>query len=284
MVFPLFASAGRGMFRLLAQALTQGAMLRELDSPEVNRLRLDVPPGAPVLLVGGEEVIGAKQNRIVNATLVAPPGLVTVVPVSCIEQRRWTSGGEANSFTASQQVAYTGLRRTMSTLVNQARRSGGDDATSQPRVWREVAETATTRGVRTKTGAMTDIFDGRRDEIETVCAALPLVAGQIGAVAYVNGALASLDLLNRAEAWATLHPRVMRGHALEAIGCSTNPPRLPPEEAPAQLVAQLRRIVPDASAAATGMGIDLAFEQHALSGRGVVLDHELVHLSVFGAA
>ena len=42
----------------------------------------------PVLLLDGEELVGAKQNRILNLTILAPPKQRIVVPVSRVEAGR----------------------------------------------------------------------------------------------------------------------------------------------------------------------------------------------------
>ncbi len=43
----------------------------------------------PVLLLDGEELIGAKQNRVLNLTILVPANTELTIPVSCVEAGRW---------------------------------------------------------------------------------------------------------------------------------------------------------------------------------------------------
>ena len=42
----------------------------------------------PVLLLGGDTIIGGAQNRIINITILLKAAAKTAIPVSCLEMGR----------------------------------------------------------------------------------------------------------------------------------------------------------------------------------------------------
>lgn len=85
-LFPLLApEAAAPDYLTLEQALVQNLVqVLELDQlGSVPELRILNKGKNKVLIVEGEELVGAKQNRIVNATFLVAAGPETVIPVSC---------------------------------------------------------------------------------------------------------------------------------------------------------------------------------------------------------
>ncbi len=77
-------------YLLLEDGIAQGKVrVTELHAGgSVPELRLENNADLPVLLVDGEELVGAKQNRVLNLTILAPAKHTTVIPVSCVEAGR----------------------------------------------------------------------------------------------------------------------------------------------------------------------------------------------------
>jgi hypothetical protein len=76
----------------LGEALGVGSIeIREVsEGGSVPELRVDNRAVMVVLILGGGELVGAKQNRIVNTTNLVAAGVEIVIQVSCVEQGRWT--------------------------------------------------------------------------------------------------------------------------------------------------------------------------------------------------
>ncbi len=92
-LFPLLASdAGAPDYLILEEALSQGVV----DVTEISKdgsvpdLKLTNKSTNKLLVVDGEELVGAKQNRIVNAIFLIAGNTEIIFPVSCVEQGRWS--------------------------------------------------------------------------------------------------------------------------------------------------------------------------------------------------
>jgi hypothetical protein len=76
----------------LEEALPLGFRVTEVDAAgSVPELLVSNPTRHNVLLYDGEELVGAKQNRILNVTVLVPAERTVRVPVSCVEQGRWSA-------------------------------------------------------------------------------------------------------------------------------------------------------------------------------------------------
>ncbi len=90
-IVPILSGAlPRERYITLAEALPFGYRVSEVDaSGHVPELLIQNPLNRQVLLHDGEEVVGAKRNRMLEATILVVAGLTQKFPVACAEAGRW---------------------------------------------------------------------------------------------------------------------------------------------------------------------------------------------------
>jgi len=92
-VYPLLSTYSISLdYLLLDEALTEGLMeVVEMDREgSVPELKVNNQSPKMILILDGEELVGAKQNRIINTTILVQGRSSLVIPVSCVEQGRWS--------------------------------------------------------------------------------------------------------------------------------------------------------------------------------------------------
>lgn len=277
---PLFGPTASRSFLPLAAALDRGHVtIREIGAAgDVNCLHVDNAGDEPVLLFDGEQLVGAKQDRVVNTSILVPPRARIRIPVSCVEQGRWNY--RTRTFAAGAILSTDMRRSKMARVTTQLRWCGRFDA-DQRAVWREVAGRARRRGVHAPTMALSDVLAADAGHVDAVRAAAPVQPGQTGLAAFLAGHLLAADAVGSAEAYAHLHDRLVAAAAAEAVDRPRSSGRQPPS-----LHAAVHDALSGATTVATppGSGTDVRAIGKAFRLAALVADGDVVHLAVFSTA
>ena len=208
------------------------------------------------------------------------------IPVSCVEQGRWS--WRAGGFSSADRVIYAKLRRSNAEAVSGSLASTGDRRGDQGRVWGDIASKSARMSVHSDTGAVSAIYERYREALDEFVAGIEAAPNQVGAAFVVNGRFAGLDLLAGPDLLARLLPKLVRSYALDAIdgdeassrggGSATEGMRA--IKAALQAVAHMTA----ASHPAIGRGKDLRLKGNGLVGGALIAEGALVHLGVWSAA
>ena len=280
-VFPLLHPSPRVPFYLtLDEALAQGRIqVTEVSKGgHVPELLLVNQGDRPILLIDGEELVGAKQNRVLNLTLLAPAHSELVIPVSCVEQGRWHS--VSATFAAAPRVQFSASRAAKVASVTQCLASEGRAVSDQGEVWEDIARKTRRMGVASETGAMADLFEHAGSQIEDYVGAFTALPGQTGAIFALAGKVVGLELFFSPDTLAKLLPKLVRSYALDAIEIpGTDSPPAPPDGAASFLrqvtTAQVQRFP------GIGAGETLRLAAPCLAGVGLHAEGALLHLAAF---
>jgi hypothetical protein len=282
-IFPLISPGnGAPAYRTLGEAIQD----RSLTVTEVSRagsvpeLKVINRAPTPVLLIDGEELIGAKQNRVLNASILLKESSETIIPVSCTEQGRWSYASAA--FGDSGVVMAHRSRARHSSSVSASLASGAHFSSDQGEVWREIQALHAKSQTSSPTGAMRDVFAARRAELEACLKAFATVPNQNGLLVLINGAVAGFDFVSRPAAYAQLHAKLLKSYVIQAL---VEPGQGPVD--PVQAQERARGFLEETQQCensrypSIGHGVDVRFKKSGLGGSALVHENRVIHTVFF---
>jgi hypothetical protein len=280
-VIPVFTTQNGGSdYLTLSEALDKKlATIAEVtQSGQVPNVKVSNSSDLRLLLVDGEELIGARQNRTLNTSILLEPKSETVVPVSCTEAGRWAY--KTAFFTDAGYVSPHKMRKTKSSSVARSLKAAMGHSADQHAVWGEVAHYCMAVHAQSPTSAMHDAIAAKTKDLDEYLQALLPLPEQKGLIVLVDGEVVGADIVSSARAYRALHFKFVRSYALDALlsmkGASAERPANQVNmflEAAKATNETVHRVV--------GCGEDHRFEGQKLAGAGLVADGHMVHLNLY---
>ena len=128
------------------------------ESGNVNELLVTNLSNEHIFIMDGDILIGAKQNRVSNTSIYIAPNKKFFIPVSCVEQGRWSY--DSDSFSPSDELVNREIRveKSRDIYVNRNRKSSREKhQASQSKVWDNVMSCMMETDTSSRTQSYSDI-------------------------------------------------------------------------------------------------------------------------------
>jgi hypothetical protein len=286
-VFPLFHDHSPGVRYLTLDEALDLRLIKVTEvteSGDVPNLLVTNEGEIPILILAGEELVGAKQNRLVNATFLVAGLSKLTVPVSCVEQGRWHY--QEREFKSEKRMSSPQLRSKVQEDVSYSVRERRGYRADQSRVWEEISAKSARLQVHSDTLAMAAMYESYDDRLKDYTSQFPRLAGQTGFLAAINGSLAGLEIFDSADHLAKYFDKLIQSYALDALDLKRQTPRPSSQATKEQAESWVTEVknAPVAANPSLGLGLDLRLEGKGFVGSGLLYDETLVYLSVFARA
>jgi hypothetical protein len=280
-IIPLFSANGSGPDYLTMKDAMECNLLTITELTEgghVPELKVLNKADRPVLLLDGEELAGAKQNRVLNTTILLREKSETVIPVSCTEHGRWSYS--TSHFEGSGHIMSAKLRRVKNESVAMNLKTACSFRSDQGAVWDEIALQAHMNKVSPVTGAMRDVLEAKQEDLDAFLEHFPVVPDQNGLLVMVNGEVVGLDMVSRTPAFETLHPKLIRSYVMDAL---TEKPAKGKEATREKADAFLNEILKcgEHTFDSVGYGRDYRYEGKKIVGSALVHEGMVIHMAFF---
>lgn len=244
--------------------------IKEIGEGEVNSVELKNTGNKVVLIMTGEMLSGAKQDRMLREDVLVPPNSGWIrVPVYCVEHGRWVS--VSSNFKSAKEVAPNQLRQRARITEDQSE------------IWNAIAASQDRMGIASGTSTVQANYQDERikkelEEYTLHLGKLPrLTRNTVGVIVTAGERIICVDVFANNALLTEFWSKLLRSYIMDAI--MTSEPVVAKKDVQA-LIDELN----DARYSSIGTpGLGDLFEIVANSGKGNVLVHKgtVVHLDFF---
>lgn len=279
-LFPLTGGhcADEGLM-LLGEAIEASVLrVEEIDdSGSVPHVRVVNRGAVPVLVLEGDELIGAKQNRVANTSVLVAAGTELILPVSCVERGRWSR--KTGAFAAGNASSHIRLRRINARAVRESLHAGRDAVSNQGAVWAEVDRLAYRHKAPSPTRALQDTrsqLSGRIEAFLDLTKDLP--EDTRGVVVVLGSEAVAVEILPGPRSFTRVVGKLLSGYALAALEAEQS--GVPAPDTARTFLDSTRRAQSDEHPSA-GVGRDIRLQAKGLVGHALVSEEGLMHAAAF---
>jgi len=285
-VFPLFpkaeaeAEAGEKesqRYVLLDDAIEAGeATIEEVsEGGSVPLLAVTNTAIKPILIPEGQILVGAKQDRTVNLTVLVAAGTKFPLPVSCVEQGRWSY--KSRRF-KPESYAHPKLRRDKIRSAQMRRAAGGQAFSDQGQVWQSVEEHLHELGAPSATRNVRDAYRASEGQVKDYRDKIKLPDGACGFLAASGGQVIGVDLFDSPHTLRKLWGRLGEAYFAGAVSDPRELEAAGKTMAEAFMASVTQKLAPATQQPEVGFELELGGE---LDGTALWHEGAICHLAAF---
>ena len=247
-------------------------IVKECEPESVENVMVTNNAVTPLLLIDGEEIIGAKQNRIINKSTIIPAKTTMKISVSCTEKGRWEYKNESKEgFSCSPYIANSNTRR--------AKANTNELHLRQNIVWDSIDELESRGEYRSKTSAMNDNYNNLNHKQEEYLNHFIILNGQTGLIAIIDNEVRGIEIFNNPEIYKEYHEKIIKSYIIDSFNGKNSKNNIK--------IKEIEKILNNISESVfikednVGLGESIKFSNNHGSGSALIYDDELVHMPYF---
>ncbi len=185
-------------------------------SGNVNELLATNLSNDYIFIMDGDILQGAKQNRVSNTSIYMAPNKKYFIPVSCVEQGRWSF--DSDVFCPSDEIVNKQMRFSKNQDIYKKRQDfkRSKHSTNQSRVWENVSSYINACEVLSETDSYSDIHISKRKDFNKMIDKLEFNVRANGLAYFIQGKLCGIEIFNRKDVYKDYFQKILQSVAMEA--------------------------------------------------------------------
>lgn len=181
----------------------------------VNNLELINTSDKFIFFLDGDILTGAKQNRVLNTSVFVAPNSKLTIPVSCVEQGRWSS--ISKKFRPTDFISPDILRAKKMKAININLKKDRGYYASQSEIWDEVDKYIVYNKVQSHTKDFTSVYKHLDKDFDEFSKNFIVDNNSNGLAIFVDNSPLGIDIFNRTDIYREYFPKRLKSVALEVF-------------------------------------------------------------------
>jgi len=179
------------------------------EEGHVNKILLKNNSDKFVFIMDGDIILGAKQNRVFNTSMLIGPNKEYYLSVSCIEKNRWQKS--SSSFRPANFLSHKSLRKKkIDSYYNRG-------SYSQKEVWDEVGNLNRRYKQRSKTSSHTILYESKKHLVDNLKNKFEMNPNANGLAYFINGDLQGIEMFYNDSIYKSYYLPLVSSICLEGI-------------------------------------------------------------------
>ena len=252
------------------------------EGGSVNNLFVINRSDKHVFFMDGDILQGAKQNRVINTSMLIAPESKTSVPVSCVESGRWRYS--SSKFSSSDYIAPHKLRSDKAKHIKKNLENDKLFYSDQGEVWNKVSDYEEAHHCKSMTSNLSFIYENKESEFAEFMKIFGLNAEANGIAIFIKNKILNIDLFNRDNIFREYFPKILKAAAMETYRLRESDRPLSETEAKfktndffdnfEKLEFSIHKSL--------GVGQERRFETMEFTGLELAYENHLIHLTSLG--
>lgn len=292
-VMPILGSSSEEPgYRVFEGDAAAGIRISEIShGGSVPELSVENSMDCRVYLMDGQELVGAKQNRILNTDVLVPARTKLTIPVSCVEAGRWQRISDC--FAPGKAATFT-VRSRKSERVYASLKTSRRHNAQQSQVWADVDTSMRLARTSSPTASLNDSYRQRQAEMNALLEELHMPDNAIGLAIFRDERFLGLDLFDKHTTLVHFWHRLVESYAIDwVMAARPTEPFVPPHDrfttVPLKTPHKVVQFVLDRAAAGAweefaspGEGRDYRLADDMLTGSALLWEERVpIHVQLF---
>ena len=247
------------------------------ESGSVNNLNVINYSEHFVFMSDGDILSGAKQNRVLNTSVLVSPRSNLTIPVSCVEQGRWRYSRK--DFSGSDISAPSYMRSSKAQSVKENLKVRKTFAADQSKVWESVGNYEAVFNFKSSTSNLSDIYENREKDLNEFIKNFLPEKDSNGVAIFVHNKLLNLEIFNRTDIYDEYFTKLLKSAAFEAINLTESENTLNEAEAFYKTNEFIDRItgLNYERHKGVGAGVEKRFDVDEMTGFELEYENNMIH-------